>query len=258
MKQLFLVSIIEPFFIRPIKLFIAFVLCFLFIKKWSYFFDFVENCSVYNRVSLSKTLYFNFRSLPYKIAIKVPIHIFANTQIISSTGKINIIGADITPGMIRWGWFHGFRSQGVTRINNHGTIIFRGGGKIFSGSEIMVRERATLEIDSNFFIGENSSIYCWDHITIGKSVCVTYHCQLFDSDFHYSINTITGEVKRRCQPIVIGDYNWIGNKATIKKGTKTPNHLVVAASNSLLTGQRLFRNVSAILHCRWQSYKVTR
>lgn len=40
---------------------------------------------------------------------------------------------------------------------------------------------------------------------------------------------------RRCKAVVLGDYNWIGNKTTIKKGVKTPNHTTVAGSYSLLT-----------------------
>lgn len=138
--------------------------------------------------------------------------------------------------MIRWGWFHSYRSQGRTRVNIQGTIEMKGSGKIISGSEIMVKEGAFLSIGHDFFIGENTSIYCWEKIIIGDYFCLGYHSQIFDSDFHYSIDTNTGEVRPRNKPVFIGNYNWIGNKATIKKGVKTPNHITVASSYSLLAG----------------------
>ncbi|MFA6830848.1 MAG: acyltransferase [Bacteroidaceae bacterium] len=212
-----------------------FVFCLLHIKKWKQFFDTYENQTALNRVQFFKTIYFNYRSLPGNQAKLFPIYIYSDVEIISSSGRISLECDTIQQGMIRWGWFYSFRSQGVSRINNQGLIkIYDGGGRFLRGSEITVRKGACLSIGRNFFVGENTSIYCWHEITLGKFVRLTYQSQIFDTDFHYSVNSTTGEVKQYYASIRIGDYNWIGNRATIKKGTITPDHLTVAAPNSML------------------------
>lgn len=235
MIRLLLLSIIKPYFIFPLKIIVLFARSLFFLSRWTAFFDYYEKLKSNNHPVFWKTLYFNLRSLPLNQAYKFPIHIFTNVQIISSSGRIIIDSPIIYSGMIRWGWFYSYRSQGKTRINNQGTIIFKGGGKLLQGSEIMVKGESILTIGSEFFIGENTMIYCWDKVTIGNHTRLTYHSQIFDSDFHYSINTETGEVHKRSKAVVLGDYNWIGNRTTIKKGVKTPNHITVAGSNSLLT-----------------------
>lgn len=235
MIQLFILSVIRPYFVFPLKIVFYFFKSLFFLGKWSDFFNHYEKMKSNNHPVLWKTLFFNLRSLPRSQAYKFPIHIFTNVQIISSSGKIVIDTPLIYSGMIRWGWFYSYRSQGKTRINNQGTIIFKGEGKLLQGSEIMVKNRSVLTIGSNFFIGENTMIYCWYNISIGKFLTLAYHSQIFDSDFHYSMNIETGEILRRSKAVILGDYNWIGNKTTIKKGVKTPNHTTVAGSNSILT-----------------------
>lgn len=227
-------SILIPFIYNPIKLVVLFALCILRIKKFSCFFNKLESYHTYPRVVFFKTLYFNFRSLPFKLAIKCPIFLYEHLAIISSSGNIRIEDTPICAGMIRWGRFDSFRSQGKTRINNKGTIIFKGKGRMIRGNEICVWPNAVLSIGDDFFLGENTMIYCQKSISIGKSIRFAYHSQMFDTDFHYSMNINSGEVHKKEKAIVIGDYNWFGNKTTIKKGTKTPNHLTVAGSYSLL------------------------
>ncbi len=234
MKKLFLESIITPFLHRPLCFIKYFLLCLIGIRKWKAFFSYYEDTTALNRVCFFKTLYFNLRSLPLHQAMKMPIYIYEDVEIISSAGDVMIQCDNISTGMIKWGWFYGYRSNGVTRINNRGTIIFHGNGKIIRGCEIMTREGAVLEVGHDFFFGEGFMIYCWDNIVIGNHPRFAYNSQIFDTDFHYSMNTNTGEVRRRCKPVRIGDYNWIGNNTTIKKGTVTPNHIVVAAAYCVL------------------------
>jgi acetyltransferase-like isoleucine patch superfamily enzyme len=46
------------------------------------------------------------------------------------------------------------------------------------------------------------------------------------------IDTSTGERYKITQPVVIGNYNYIGTRVSIMPGTQTPNYCTVA-SNSL-------------------------
>ncbi len=235
MKKLLLESWIRPFFLRPIHLAYLLLVCIVGIKNFSSFWNMLGDFLHRNRVVFFKTIYFNMRSLPFKQAIKFPIFIYTKTEIISAKGNINIETDHLCPGLIQWGRFDLCRSQGKTRICNDGEIIFHGEGRIIRGCEICVFKQAVLDIGKNFFFGENTMIYCQERITIGKYLRLAYHSQIFDSDFHYSINMNTGEVHKKTKPVVLGDYNWIGNKCTIKKGTKTPNHITIAGSYSVLS-----------------------
>lgn len=227
MKFLY-ISLVYPYFIRIVKFILYIVL------KRENMFDAYEKLTKQNQVLFFKTLYFNMRSLPLKQALKIPIFLYSNTEIISSKGKVKIEANSISTGMIRWGWFHSYRSQGKTRINNNGCIVFHGSGKLLAGSEIAVFNDAKLEIGESFFIGENTMIFCAKKIYLGKYFRLSYCSQICDSDFHYMINIQTKIIKERSKPIYIGDYNWITNNLTIKKGVVTPHHIVCTGPYSVL------------------------
>ena len=186
------------------------------------------------RISLHKSLYINFRSLPYKIALKMPIVAYTNVEIQSLEGKIKISNCEIRPLMIQLGVYQRYRSKGQTRINNHGIIVFQGEGKILRGAEVTVFKEATLSIGNSFFIGENSLIFAAESVSIGKNSRISFGSIVCDSDFHYMINVNDRTIRKRSKPIEIGDYNWITNNVSIKKGVKTPNYITVAANSVLL------------------------
>lgn len=231
---------------RPvIKHWISYILKFLFsitlgrieIKKLSN----IERSTSINRVSFHKTLFFNLRSLPFEQALKFPIHIYTNTKIISSSGIISLCTPAISFGMIKWGIFYTYRSQGKTLINNNGTIIIKGNGSFLMGSDVSVFPNAILEIGTQFFVGENAKLYVQNHVVIGKNTRISYLCDISDSDYHYMVNLETGTVRPKNKKVIIGDYNWIGNNTSIKKGTITPHHTVVASAFCVLSKD--YRNI---------------
>ena len=78
----------------------------------------------HHRLSLSKTIYFNFKCLPFRQACKLPIFIYHNTSIYR-IGKIEIKSKEIFQGMIQWGKL-GYKSSGKGKICNNGKIEFEG------------------------------------------------------------------------------------------------------------------------------------
>jgi len=194
----------------------------------------VESQYSRNRIKLLQSIYVNFRSLSFREAWKMPIVTYSNLDIQSLTGYICFEGCKVTPMMVQLGVFQRYRSQGKTRINNKGTIIFHGSGKILRGAEIMTYPNAIIEIGDSFFVGENAMIFAAEHISIGKSSRISYHSQICDSDFHFMININKRTIRNRTKSITIGDYNWIANNVTIKKGTITPDHITAAGSYTVL------------------------
>ncbi|MBR4048417.1 MAG: acyltransferase [Bacteroides sp.] len=164
----------------------------------------------------------------------MPIVAYTNVEIQSLEGKIKISNCEIRPLMIQLGVYQRYRSKGQTRINNHGIIVFQGEGKILRGAEVTVFKEATLSIGNSFFIGENSLIFAAESVTIGKNSRIAFSSIVCDSDFHYMINVKDRTIRKRSKSIEIGDYNWITNNVSIKKGVKTPNYITVAANSVLL------------------------
>lgn len=196
------------------------------------FFSKIEHYLSKPKFNLLATLYINFRSLSFKQACNLPIYIYGSIHFASLKGKI-LLEENFCRGSIKIGLCH-CRSKGKTRIFNQGILCFKGKADIFKGSEIYVSKSGYLEFGNNLGLFEDTMIFCFDKIIIGEHTRITYHTQIFDTDFHYMIDIDSGCIKPKTAPIFIGNYNWIGNKTTIKKGVKTPDYFTVAAANSLL------------------------
>ncbi|MDR1758983.1 MAG: acyltransferase [Fibrobacter sp.] len=188
----------------------------------------------FTNISIFKTLYVNFKKLPFSQAIKLPIIIYHRTEIASLQGIIKILGK-VKTGMIQFnnnsenhlGRYH------WRRIEIRGEAIFTGKVDFGVGSVLYVRECAKIILGDNVKVMGKARVLCEENIVIGNNVRLTHECQLTDSNFHYIRNIMDGSVEKCTKPIRIGNNNWIGNRTTIAKGTVTPDFTIVG-SNSLL------------------------
>lgn len=185
------------------------------------------------RVRLLKTFYVNFRCLPFKQAVNFPITIRGKFNI-HTLGKIVIDTKCIRRGMIKFGGFNN-KSARPTRIVNNGTIIFHGYVAIWEGVLLELGNESVLELGNDVLLGENVNIMLRRGCKIGNYARIAFDSQIMDSDFHYMLNLENSEIKDCTIPVTIGNYNWIGNRTTIKKGTITPDYTIVAAPNALLS-----------------------
>lgn len=184
------------------------------------------------KINIWKTLYINLRVLPFSEAVKFPIIIYGKFKI-KKIGLIKIESSKIQKGLIRIG-VAGNKAQGPNRIENHGTLIFRGRCDIWGGALLELGPRSILDIGEHTLIGENVRFMLRKKCLIGKFARIAFDSQFMDSDFHYMLNTNTGEVRNCTSEIIIGNYNWIGNRTTVKKGAITPDYTIVAAPNAML------------------------
>ncbi len=101
-------------------------------------------------------------------------------------------------------------------------------------SVIEVRPRAELYIGSHTGIS-NSCIHCHQSITIGEYVNIGAGTMIFDTDFHSldwkDRKAGTDIIHRKCKPVVIKDYAFIGANCLILKGSKIGLHSVVGAGS---------------------------
>lgn len=181
-------------------------------------------------LSLINTIYINLRSFPIHIAIKFPIFLYKNTKIYK-LGKLNIECSEISTGMICWGKYD-YKTSGKGKIYNAGEIIFKG-PVIIGGSSII--ENIGLIIFGGFNqLGEGGLFLIREKMEIGEFTRIGFLCFFMDSDDHYMISIENNRITKNTSPIIIGKYNWIAAKTTIKKGSITPPFTIVASGNTLV------------------------
>lgn len=180
------------------------------------------------RMSIFKTLLINFKCLPFKQAIRLPIFIYSNC-ILQSLGRI-VIEAPIERGMIRIGKRNFFRGY-KTLWSNAGTFIFRGNALIEAGTQI--QNCGTIDFGAESRFCECLKVLIVNKLTIGTSTQIAFESIIMDTDFHNLVNMHKRNVKRCTKPIIIGSYNWFGNRCLVRKGTITPDHTIAATTSVL-------------------------
>lgn len=215
-------------------------------------------------VNIISTILFNFKFLPFKQAIYLPIVLYHKIRIIRNTGRILIKTDDVKFQMVQIG-AHGFDMfcNQTTTIDIGGEIIIRGDGvRVGHGSLLRVEEKGCIEFHKNSIIGAKNLVFCKKNITFRENSLFSWDCQIMDTDTHALKDVVTGEIKDMSCGIDIGDNSWIGNHVIINKGTRIPSGTIVSsyslcnkdyakiiANNSLIGGvpaKLLKRNIERI------------
>ncbi len=186
------------------------------------------------RFRLFKTIYINFKLLPFKVAKKFPIYIYGPVKIHWLEGRAKINSEKIYRGMIKLGrnneFFCGVDRSSFISIQKGGNIIFNGPCAIANNYILRVSSTGTLVFGAYTFFGGSLRFVCTNRIEIGDYTRIAYESQLVDTNSHFTINS-EGIVSRRLGPITIGKYNWIGNRTTISKGTKTKDYTIITSGS---------------------------
>lgn len=192
----------------------------------------------FSGINWRKTIVFNFRMLPYDIAKHLPIFLYGKVDISRCTGKIEFID-DKT--ISRGCWIIGQSAcivngidacYNVTQLAVEGILRLGISGRIANGCRISVLKGARLSCGDGFLLNADSKISCYESITIGDGVHISWEGQIYDTDFHYIISN-DGIVKRRNKSILIGNDAWIGHNVTICKGAVIGDGCIVAAHSLL-------------------------
>lgn len=194
----------------------------------------ILNLALRSNLNLYKTLYFNFKFLPFDQAKKFPIYIYHKLKCLDTSGKI-IIEGDISPGMIKWNidMDHFSYSKGSALFSNDGTLIFKGKVSFSYDTTITLQYGASIILGHNCIIGNSAKLRAYKLIVLEDNVGVASETQIFDTNFHYTRDIETGIVNPQNAPVYIKEGCWIGNRTSIMKGTVLPAYTIVA-SNSLL------------------------
>ena len=203
-------------------------------------------------LSIPKTLYVNFRYLPFKQAVKLPICISYDCTFKARRRGI-VREKQPQTGMITIGFFKmPFCNHDKTIFRINGQLIIRGSAHFGCSSKVNVREGAKMIVGDHFNVSSSTSFDCNKSIEIGQNVLFGWDCLVMDSDGH-DVYDKNGTIINKDKPIIISDHVWIGCRATILKGANIPSNSVISAGTTI-SGQ-LFEENSIIAGCPPASIK---
>lgn len=186
------------------------------------------------KVDWVKTLYFNLKYFPLKVAVRLPFLIYHRTDLYKMHGKI-IFKTTPQLGLVKIGP-HGLGTQDIkysrTMWEVSGTLIVNGKASIGRGSRISIGKNAVLELGNNFVITGRSSIISQKEVTFGNDCLLSWDILIMDTDFHRIMNE-NDEIVNHPRPIHIGNHVWIGCRNTILKGVNIADNVIVSANSTI-------------------------
>ncbi|MFN8356329.1 MAG: hypothetical protein U0Y10_17870 [Spirosomataceae bacterium] len=182
-----------------------------------------------------KTIYFNFKYLPLRQAIKLPIFVSKKVYFMNVGGKI-IFDCPIKTGMVQIGYgevgiFDRKVSRSIWKVS--GSVIFKGKANIGHGSKLSVG--GTLILGNNFTITAESSIVASNKVEFGENCLLSWDILIMDTDFH-KVKDKAENILNPSTPIIVGNKVWIGCRCLILKGAIIPDNCVIGA-NSFVSKQ---------------------
>lgn len=188
--------------------------------------------------NISKTIYFNFKYLPFIKALRFPVFVYGPLIIDDAGGKIELLipTKELKAGIIKIGIdFDLFSPVNIgTRLQLGGIVQFHGPFK--SSSNVVLgacTPYSKLEIGAYVVLGSNCCVRAYKSISIGKYSDIAYNCKIFDTDFHPFRNFQTGHVSPFSKEVVIGKSVFVAMGTCIFKGSVLPDYSLVAAHSVL-------------------------
>ena len=177
-------------------------------------------------LSLPKTVYFNFRCLPFSVAMKLPIFVYHNVRLGELHKGIIKIDVPIKRFMIKYGvgGVNGIDSQRSQLWLQKGTITFKGTASFAEGCSI--RNNGELIFGNNFGAGKNCFISCSKQIIFGDDILMAWNGTVRDSDGHTVL--YEGVPQESFKPVVIGNHVWLAAETHVLKGVRIGNNSIVA------------------------------
>lgn len=187
-------------------------------------------------LNIWRTIYFNFRMLPFKEAFKLPIFIYGRVHLLGLNGNIKFENTTIKRGMIKIGlnadsFGLSDRSGFIQLSSKKATLVFEGPVSISVNSKIRVCA-GELRFGKYVYIGEGVRIICnGESIYIGSYSRIAFETIIMNSGFHHVYNSNKQSITRTTRPITIGDYSWIGNRTSITAGAVLKERSIVCSGS---------------------------
>lgn len=182
-------------------------------------------------LNIISTLRFNIKAFGLMKGLRLPVIVYGKAKI-KETGIIRI-HCPLQRGVIVIGTNYDTVVAPFTLFHNTGTIDVH--GKVYINFGTAFVNRGLVGFGGNNLFGNQCDIDIHDKLQLGSNVFFGFGSHITDTDHHYVVDARTRRAYRNCAPIIIGNFNWFGSNSFIKKGTVTPDYLIVASPNSMLS-----------------------
>ena len=189
-------------------------------------------------LSLPKSLFFNFKVLPFKQAIRMPIIVSYRTKIVGVNKENFVVNLNGKPkfGSCRLG-ISGSESgylipkKSLVLVRNGGKIIFNGVFGLSRGLFLHCDD-GTITFGNNFKANYNAHISC-EHssINFGNDCSLGWDCTIKTCDGHHIFKD--DKIVINYAPIEVGNRCWICSKSSILKNGFLGDECVLAYGSVL-------------------------
>lgn len=203
-------------------------------------------------LSIWRTIYFNFRILPFKEAIKLPVFIYGHVHLFGLNGKIKFENTPIKRGMVKIGYnadsFGLSDHSGFIQLSSKlATLVFEGPASISVNTKIRVCA-GELRFGKYVYIGEGVRIICnGESIYIGDYTRIAYETIIMNSGFHHVYDSNRKSITRTTRPIRIGTFSWIGNRSSITAGAILKEKSIVCSGSLINRDYTTFEGENPML-----------
>lgn len=179
-------------------------------------------------VNFIKSLYFNFRYLPFKQAIYMPVWITTNFRVRGLKRgmlvlhqpyrKSVFLGDAGSPGLQEM--------KGGIYMSNNSKLVIHGFTVIAEGTVLRVDENSKIELGANFYCNKNCFLRSSNQISFCDDCLLGWNVQINTSDGHSILHK--GELRPYDLPVRIGKHVWITSNTIITKGVSIADGCIVA------------------------------
>lgn len=184
------------------------------------------------RINILKTIYVNFKMLPFSQAVKMPICIYGKMNIHSlCCGKFIIDSPEIYVNMIKIG-YKWIDLWPISQVPSQFTVYFHGPVIIGGGTEFFIQDKdASIELGKYVIVCSGCVLKSMDVLKIGDYSRIVGGCIIMNSNMHYIKNIETGKVAKPYGKIEIGHHCWVNANSVVTKGAVIPNYSITARNS---------------------------
>lgn len=198
-------------------------------------------------ISLPITIWVNFKALPIKQAIRLPMLIDYRTRVKGIKKGSIILPNYISFAIIKYGWGNGSEgnhcnNKNYIYINGNGKFIFTGKAQFALGATIRTAHEGIISFGNNFKANQNFTCFSNTKILLGNNILIGWNVNIRDSDGHNILNINNNEILNPNKSIEIGNHVWIGSHVDILKGASINDNSIIGFK-SLVTKKYTEKNV---------------
>lgn len=131
------------------------------------------------------TMYLNFKMLPIKQAIYLPLDCYGKVRFVKLSGSIILSTSHIYRGMIKIGsQGSDMFPQGECVLSIEGKVMFKGKCALGSTSVLIVKEGGVIDFGEHVVLGAKCLVFAENKIVFKDYVLTSWNCQFLDSDTH--------------------------------------------------------------------------